>query len=423
MTIPLSEYASRRRKLRTALKSAVGLVMAGDGGHDLHEEFRAHAHFRYLTGIEDEPGAVLLLDPGAPVEARREMLFLRPLDPEVEQWDGLRPGIGAALREATGIKAIFRLGHLPRMLNEAARRSRRLAALHPLATCDRPLSPDLAMLRRVAERVPETTVVDRTDAPTRLRSVKSRHELATIKRAIEITAAGFEAAMRGLRPAMSEFDVQELLEHAYRTNGSRGPAFPTIVGAGVNSTVLHYRANRERIEKGQLVCIDSGAAFAGYGADITRTLPAGGRFTDRQREVYEVVLGAQEAAIRATKPGVRLAAIDAVARSVITKAGYGDAFIHSIGHHLGLETHDPAPDEPLRPGAVITIEPGIYLPDEGIGIRIEDDVHVTAKGPVSLSAAIPKTVEDIERAMSGTPATARGTKKKVARHRRTGRPS
>jgi Xaa-Pro aminopeptidase len=222
-----------------------------------------------------------------------------------------------------------------------------------------------------------------------------------IQRAADITAQGFDAILKTLEPGMNEFEVQETIEHAYRTAGARALAFPSIAGSGVNSTVLHYRANTKTIEEGDLVCIDSGAKWQGYSADVTRTLPANGKFTKRQREVYEVVLKAQLAAIKAVKPGARNSQIDAAAREVINKAGFGDYFIHGIGHHLGLDTHDATPlgDQPLKIGAVMTIEPGIYIPQERIGVRIEDDVLVTRGGCEVMTRAIPKTIAEIERAM------------------------
>jgi Xaa-Pro aminopeptidase len=397
--IPHTEFADRRKKTLSALKGAIGVVHAGLGRGDLHDSFRPHPTFEYLTGVTDERGAVLVLDPRHPVASRRAILFLRPLNPEAEKWDGYRLEIGKALRDRTGLETLVRLDHLPRFLNEAARRSKALGCLHPLARHDQPVSPDLAIFRRIAERVPGVEIIDHTEVPAKLRSVKSRNEIAMIRRAIAITAGGFEAAMKAARPGVDEFGVQEALEHAYRTNGSRGAAFPSIVGSGVNSTVLHYQDNAKEIERGDLICIDSGAAFGGYGADITRTIPASGRFTDRQSEIYEIVLRAEMAAIRLVKAGAKIADLDRAARGVITKAGYGDFFIHGIGHHLGLETHDITPDGALQAGNVITVEPGIYLPDEKIGVRIEDDILVKKDGGENLSSAIPKRVKDIEAAM------------------------
>lgn len=398
--IPLAEFATRRRKLATTLKGSIGVVFAGEQDPDWDAPFRPHPHFEYLTGVTGEPGAALVLEPSNPAATRREMLFLRPLNPEQEKWDGSRLEISSALRERAGITSIFRTGMLPRLLTDAARRSKTLACLHPPASYDQPVSPDLALFRRIAERIAGIEIIDMTGALAALRAVKSAAEVALIQRAIDITATGFTAVMATLRPGLNEFDVQEALEHAYRTNDARGPAFGTIVGAGFNSTVLHYRDNLQPIAAGDLVCIDSGAAFGGYGADITRTLPASGRFTERQKEVYTVVLRALNAAVKAVKPGTTLAKIDAAARAIITKAGFGDAFLHSIGHHLGLETHDITPDGPLKQGNVITIEPGIYLPEEKLGVRIEDDVLVTKDGCRNLSAKIPKSVAAIEKAMT-----------------------
>jgi len=399
--IPHSEYASRRAKTLTALKGALGVLFAGDYDVESELPFRPHPHFEYLSGVVDEPGAVLLLDPGHPVEARKAMLFLRPLNPEREKWDGYRLEISKALRDRTGIEAVFRVDMLPRLLTAAAVRAKRFACLHPPAAFDQPVSADLELFRKVAERIPGVTIEDGSDVIVKLRAVKSRNETALIQRAIDITAAGFEAMMRSVKPGMNEFDVQETIEHAYRTAGARATAFPTIAGPGVNSTVLHYRANERQLADGDLMCVDSGAMFAGYAADITRTVPVSGRFTERQRAVYEVVLKAEAAAIKATKVGTTLPQIDAVARKIITQAGFGDYFIHSIGHHLGLETHDASPEAPLKAGAVVTIEPGIYIPDEAIGIRIEDDILVTKEGPKNLSAKIPKTVGGVEKAMAG----------------------
>jgi Xaa-Pro aminopeptidase len=207
--------------------------------------------------------------------------------------------------------------------------------------------------------------------------------------------------MRSMKAGLNEFDLQEAVEHAYRTGGARDLAFRTIAGGGFNATVLHYHANDRPLVAGELVVLDSGAKYAGYSADVTRTLPVGGKFSPRQRELYEIVLRAQEAAIAAVKPGATLADIDAAGRKVIADAGLGDAFIHGMGHHLGLETHDASPDAPLEEGAVVTIEPGVYLPDESIGIRIEDDVVATASGPRVLTSSIPKSISDVERAMAG----------------------
>jgi Xaa-Pro aminopeptidase len=397
--IPAAEFAARRKKLLALLKGSVGLVFGGEYDPHLNTAYRPHPHFEYLTGVVDEPGALLLLDPANPVEARRVLLFLKPLNPELEQWDGLRLPVSKALKDATGVSTIYRTTALPRFLGEAVKRSRRMACLHPLALHTAPLSPDLEVFKRVAERIPGASIEDRSTLIPEMRAVKSKAELAMIQRAIDITAVGFDAILKSLKPGLNEFDVQETIEHAYRTHGARALAFRTIAGSGVNATVLHYHANNRTLENGDLICIDSGAAFQGYSADVTRTLPVSGRFSPRQREVYEVVLKANQAAIHAARAGATLHDVDLAARQLIDKAGYADFFIHSIGHHLGLETHDASPDAPLSEGAVITIEPGIYMPQERIGVRIEDDIVVGKAAAKVLTAKIPKSVAEIESAM------------------------
>ena len=399
-TITHAEFRARRDRLLAELGQSAGLVLAGDADPSLHHPWKPHAHFEYLTGVTDEPGAMLFLDPTNPVPAKRATLLLRPLNPEVEKWDGFRDELGGALRTRLGIDTVLRTGMLSRLLLEATRRTRSLACLMPLAAWNSPVSADLAILRAQAERVPGTQITDRSDLLMKMRAAKSAAEIACIREAGRITATGFAAAMKSMRAGMNEFDLQEAVEHAYRSNGARELAFRTIAGGGFNATVLHYHANDQVLRDGDLVCLDSGAKWCGYSADVTRTLPVNGKFTARQREIHDLVLAAQTAAIRACKPGARFHQIDEAARAVIRRAGLADAFIHSIGHHLGLETHDASPDAPLQVGAVITIEPGVYLPDENIGVRIEDDILITARGPVTLTRDIPRSSKEIEAAMA-----------------------
>lgn len=397
--ISSTEFRTRRERLLADLGQSTGLILAGDADPSLHHPWKPHAHFEYLTGITDEPGAMLLLDPLHPSLRKRATLLLRPLNPEVEKWDGFRAELSAELCAQSGFDTVLRTGMLSRLLLEATKRSRSLACLMPLSAWNAPVSADLAILRAQAERVPGTQITDRSDLLLRMRAAKSAAEISCIREAGRITATGFLAAMQTMRAGQNEFDLQEAVEHAYRTHGARELAFRTIAGGGFNATVLHYHANNRPLVDGELVVLDSGAKHAGYSADVTRTLPVSGKFSARQRELYNLVLRAQEAAIAAVKPGATLADVDAAGRKIITDAGLGDAFIHGMGHHLGLETHDASPDAPLEVGAVITIEPGIYLPKEAIGIRIEDDVAVTATGHEVLTPNIPRSADEVERAM------------------------
>jgi Xaa-Pro aminopeptidase len=391
------EYADRRRRVLGALDGATGVVFAGQGEPMLRGSWAPSAEFRYLTGIRDEPGSAVLFDPGNDDPRRRIVLFLRPLDPERERWDGYRDEIGSALRARYGFETVMRAGALPRALTLAARRCGRLACLHPPAVYDAPVSPDLGVFRRVAERLPEARIIDRTDLLASMRAVKSEGELGLMGRAIEATAAGHAAAGRAIHPGGSERDVLHALVRAFVDAGAQDVAYTPIVGSGRNGTVLHYSSNDGPLRAGDLVVIDAGAEFQGYAADVTRTYPVSGRFAPEQREVYELVLRSQAAGIEAVRPGATLADIDAAARAVIDAGGLGDAFIHGIGHHLGLEVHDAAPEGPLRPGMVLTIEPGVYLPQRNLGVRIEDEVLVTESGARVLTGSIPKEPGEVER--------------------------
>jgi Xaa-Pro aminopeptidase len=296
----------------------------------------------------------------------------------------------------------MRTNYLPRSLTAAARRTKTLACLHPLAVYPAPVSPDLAVYRQLAERIPGLSILDHTQLLANMRCVKSPTELSMIKKAIDATAAGFEAIYPLIRPGATEMQIDRTLEKAYRDHGATGVAYNSIVGSGPNATILHYMDSRATLEQGQLLVIDSAAACAGYAADVTRTYPVAhnGRFTPDQRDIYETVLRAQIAAIKSCRPGAKMSDVDAAARSVIEKAGHGDTFVHGIGHPIGLEVHDITPDGPLNEGMIVTIEPGIYLQNQNLGCRIEDDVLVTRTAPKVLTDMIPKSVKDVEAALA-----------------------
>jgi len=204
-----------------------------------------------------------------------------------------------------------------------------------------------------------------------------------------------------IRPGVTEFQLAGKLQESFKQQGAQFGSFSPIVGAGEHSTILHYERLDREIRAGELVLIDFGAEWNHYAADITRTFPADGKFTDAQARIYDVVLEAQKAAIASIKPGISQDSVDAVARSVIRKAGYAEAFIHGTSHYLGVEVHDAGDyGQPLMPGMVITVEPGIYLPDSKIGVRIEDDVLVTQNGSRVLSAEIPRERAEIEKWMA-----------------------
>lgn len=397
--VPAEEYRARRERVLKELDGAAAVLFAGESAG--HGGFAGEQHFAYLTGITTESGAAVLFNPSADDPTRRVVLFLRPVDPELDRWERYRETISAGLRAATGFETVMRTTHLPTHLSTAARRCRRLACLHEFATYTGAVTPDLSVYRKIQERTVGVSVEDRSTLLAAHRSVKSAAELALMKSAADATAAGYAAVLRDLRPGALESTVARTLLSSYIDAGADGHAYDPICGTGLNATLLHYKENAAVCREGELLLIDSGARYHGYCCDVTRTVPVSGTFTREQAELYDVVLRAQAAAIRAAKPGAYIYQLDRAAREVLREAGLEDFYIHGIGHQLGLDVHDSTPDGPLKPGMVVTIEPGVYLPDRKIGIRIEDDILVTRSGPKNLTEAIPKSIDAIEKAMAG----------------------
>jgi Xaa-Pro aminopeptidase len=247
----------------------------------------------------------------------------------------------------------------------------------------------------------------------RQRAVKSPGELALLRKAVDASIEAHLAAIQTVRPGVWEYETAARMEFEFRRRGCEWPAYPPIVGSGFFSTVLHYDADGQQMKDGDVVVLDVAGSYSGYAADITRTLPVNGRFSARQREIYEIVLGAQKAAIAAAKPGMTLRrgknSLHELAYDYINTHGedlhrnpLGEYFIHGLGHSIGLNVHDPMDyNLPLEPGMVVTMEPGIYIPEEKIGVRIEDDILITKDGYELLTSRLPRTVEEIEKLMAG----------------------
>ncbi len=397
--IPREVYQRRREKVLDAIGHGVALVGAGESSGSLTGFWDPDWNFYYLTGIEDEPGAMLLLEGG---EQRDTSLFLRPLDPEIEAWDGLRHTISKQLRDQMGLEKIHRLSALGGLLNQAARRTRKLVCLLPFTTYNKPVSADLAIFKQVADHIPGTKIEDMTDLLPGMRCKKDDYELGLMREAIRITIEAMKEAAPEIKPGLREYELQEALEHGYKTRHARRTAFCTIIGSGINSTVLHYRSNNESMRDGDVVVVDTGASFMKYSADITRSFPVNGRFSDEQAKVYDLVLDVQKKMIQRVKPGMTLEALNKISKEMMEATGYGDYYIHGIGHYLGGEVHDVGSRlRPLEEGCVITIEPGIYIPEKKLGVRIEDDVLVTEKGCEVLSAAMPKERAEVQAMMRG----------------------
>ena len=416
---PNADYHARRVALAKKT-AAVVVLFAPLEASDAEYGFRQDDNFYYLSGVT-EPGVALLIAP--PVEAKddnparpyTEILFLPPHNLRLEKFTG--PKLGADNPDApkiTGFDHVEGMGTLPDEVSKV------LAGGRPV------LYTDVASQGETSASAEPLTFLKRTNAflffqdvkpmLSSLRTVKDTGEVALIRRAVDASVAAHLAAMKAVKPNVTEFEISGLMQYEWTRRGCERPAYSPIVGSGHNSTVLHYSENTNTMKAGDVVVIDAAGEYSMYAADITRTLPVSGRFTPRQREIYDIVLGAQEAAIAAFQSGKSMlfgdteASLNKVAKDYIKTHGkdlHGQPldqyFIHGLGHYIGLNVHDPGDYKvPLGPGMTFTIEPGIYIPEENIGVRIEDDFYVDADGKlVKLSAAAPSKAVEVENAMAG----------------------
>jgi len=389
------ECADRRRALAAALGSngpGVFWIEALDGAN--LERFFQEDDFWYLSGVEipDVALAVVVDGSGAITD---EVLFLPPHDPRFEVWNGKRLAPGAEAEAATGFRRTARLttrnedGSLKKKGDEEAL----LAGWAPATVWTKgPVRTALPAGATVNDRQ-----ASRALAALRLR--KSAYEIGCLQAAIDITCAALYDAVAEVKPGNFEYQPWGALEGTFLQLGSERPGFASIIGSGPNSVTLHYAANRRQMQAGELIVMDVGCKYRYYCADVTRTVPVSGTFSKRQREVYDLVLKAQTAAHQAAKPGVTMGQLDAIARQVIVDGGFGPDyayFKHGLGHWIGLDVHDVGGSVPIEPGMLFTIEPGIYITDENLGVRIEDDYLMTESGAVKLSTGIPSDPDAIE---------------------------
>lgn len=389
---PLDEFRARRANLRKSMDGVLVLAAASEG-RDAVFRFTQEPNFYYLTGWR-QPGARLL------ITASSEILFLPHHNEHGELYTGKRASAeDAGVRALSGFDEVLPIERLEAELDKALNSSEKLYALAGEPVTD-----------QLRARYPFREISEGAPLITKLRVKKSAAEIAAIQHATDVSIEAQRAALKRIASGAYEYQVAATLEYGFLDSGCEGPAYAPIVGSGPNSTQLHYDANDRRMDSGEVVVMDAAAECNDYASDLTRTLPVGGKFTARQREIYQIVLGAQRAAIAAVKPGARLLGdgetLTKVARDYMDGHGkdlhgetLGKYFTHGIGHQVGLEVHDPNVEGPLEAGMVITIEPGIYIPEEKIGVRIEDVVLVTEVGAKVLSAALAKEPEQIEKAV------------------------
>jgi Xaa-Pro aminopeptidase len=411
---PDEVYRARREAL--VQKAAGGVVLLVAPGErdavDVLFGFRQEPNFFYLTGWT-EPGAALLIAPatsgadGRTARPYTEVLFLPARNPSLEAWHG--PRLAPADPDARERTGVARVEPIDRLREEVQQVFAEGGTLLTDTRPDAPAAAQIEWLRRAQAFPYYHTIADVRPLIAELRVIKDQGELALLQRSVDATIDAHLDAMRAVRPTLSEREIHGLMLAAMmRHEGCQRPGYGPIVAAGANSTVLHYKESTGVLQDGDVIKLDVGSECSGYVADITRTLPINGRFTPRQREIYEIVLGAQEAAIAAYEPGKSTIGRHApnslyrVAYDYIERHGFGRYFIHGLSHYTGLNVHDPGDTtQPLQPGMVFTIEPGIYIPEERIGVRIEDMFYIAPDGAlVNMSQRLPKRIGDVEQIMA-----------------------
>ncbi len=402
--------------------------------YDTEYKFRQDSDFLYLTDFP-EPDAVAVITPN---KKKKYTMYVRPRDPEMETWYGRREGTEGAkknygVQKAVSIEKFEQ--ELPKLLHGYEKLYYRFGVDEKL---------DLLILnylsgqrvRRLKTAYPPHTIVDPTIIVHEMRLHKTDEEIELMAKAGEIAAEAHILAMKKTKPGMNEAEVEAIIEHHFRMNEANGVAYNSIVGGGENATILHYVENNAELKDGDLLLIDAGCEYKGYASDITRTFPVNGKYTQPQKDIYEVVLETQKACIEATKTGTtikerqdlsiemltegmkKLGLLKGSTKKLIKDKKYEAYYMHGVGHYIGMDVHDAGRyftdqksknSRPFAPGMVLTVEPGIYVPPDaknapakyrGIGIRIEDDVLVTEDGNRNLTSKVPKEIEEIEDLMN-----------------------
>ena len=418
---PGTDFRLRRQSLASKANGGAVLLFASneaEGPNDLYG-YRPDDNFFYLSGWS-EPGAALLIVGGANSQdhSYTEILFLPNHNPSQEKWTG--PKLGADSPDASKVTGFDHIEVLDNLRSELVRLlPLRKATVFTDIVADGEISNSTApldWLKRANAFPVGVSFQDVRPMLASLRTYKDSGEIERIRHATDASIAAHFAAMRTVKPGMTEREISALMQYEWGKRGCERPAYAPIVGSGFDSTVLHYSDDSGTMQSGDLVVIDAAGEYSMYASDITRTLPVAGKFTARQREIYDIVLGAQQAAAAAFRSGkshLRRDQSDSlhdVAYNYINTHGkdlhgepLGKYFIHGLGHYVGLNVHDTGDyDVPLGPGAVFTLEPGIYIPEEKLGVRIEDILYVDQDGKlINLTGNLPHTADDVERAMAG----------------------
>ena len=417
---PNPVYAARRAQLASRVDGPI--VLWGLTGREEFSQdyvFAQEDNFYYLTGHNEEGAGLIILpaeksEPAEKWSGPREFLFLPAKDPEKEKWNGPRmspsdPGIEAV----TGFSSVERFEKLRAAVDKLAKLYPHMYTILPYEKENGGYPHETQVVEWLEQAAPQAKLKDVRGKIEAMRQIKSPGEIAFLKKAIDLSLDAHLAAMKMMRPGLYEYQIAAKMVEVHAMGGAEAEGYAPIVGSGFDSTILHYDKLSRKIEDGDIVLMDVAAQYSGYSADITRTIPANGKYTPRQREIYEIVLGAQNAALAAMKPGASLCrdsekSLYKISYDYINSHGrdlhgkrLGQYYIHGLGHNIGLDVHDPGGDcSPLRAGQVVTAEPGIYIPEEKLGVRIEDDVLITEDGHELLSNRLPRDPDEIEKIMA-----------------------
>jgi Xaa-Pro aminopeptidase len=390
--VPVELLNARRQAVLDSLPQGVMVIESAqlrsiEGDYPQDADYRESSDFFYLTGLEAPGSALIAVQPDSTRRHGYFVLYLPAPPSGRDNWSASRSYADDHSRTLSGIVDL---------------------RIRPARGNASSVDPFIALRDSVVAAHGGNRHNPRLVLGP-IRQVKDVDELRRLRRASEISAEGHVQAMRQARPGMWEYELEAIVEYQFRRGGAERLGYPSIVGSGINSTILHYDLSRKQTQPGEVVLIDAGAEFGYYSTDITRTFPIDGRFTERQRAIYDLVLGAQQAAMDSVRPGRTIAELNTIARNYIRDHSNGlcgtvtcdTYFIHGLSHWVGMEVHDVGPYfVPLQPGMTFSIEPGIYIPAEGLGVRIEDVILVTPQGHENLTRNAPRTAADIERLMA-----------------------
>ena len=412
----MNQYSNRREKIFKSMRANCAIMLfsgkAPMRSEDEAYDFSVNRNFYYLTGLDAEDMVLLITNVDG---ITHEYLFILPYNETLAKWVGGRilPAKAKEISEIADVREVSELDDVVANLLDKTRKDNTFKLYFDMwhYNMDQEATPSINYANKLKTRYPYLIVKDIFPVLTHMRLVKDEYEISNIKKAIHTTNLGIQQMMRSSKPGVNEMVMEGVFDFVLRKAQCKENAFGTIAASGKRATILHYRDNNQTMKDGELFLCDLGATSNHYCADISRTFPVNGKFTDRQREIYEIVLGAQRIVVENAKVGIKLKELNQMVidyyKAELPKHGLNkdvrEYYFHSVSHHLGLDTHDVdgGMGAVLEAGNVITNEPGLYISDENIGIRIEDDLLITATGAEVLSQEIIKTPEDIEKFMNG----------------------